>query len=147
SADSHCPPAAIARLVERQSGGDHCRLPSTTCRPFLLPFRHGPGSLPATPRNRTASSVCQHSSTSLSSRNARCDRNRAAVRPAMPMTMNGAALRGGPLTRIALKGKGASGMNRLAVLGLVLVGMSGCHQPLKVITDLRIDGPVSAEIA
>jgi protease-4 len=44
--------------------------------------------------------------------------------------------------------KGLYGMNRLAMLGFLLMGASGCLQPIKVITEdhLRIDGPVSAEI-
>ncbi len=39
-------------------------------------------------------------------------------------------------------------MNRLAILGFVLFGASGCLHPIKVITEdhLRIDNPVSAEI-
>jgi protease-4 len=39
-------------------------------------------------------------------------------------------------------------MNRLAVVGLILVGALGCVAPIKVVTEdrLRIDGPVSAEI-
>jgi protease-4 len=39
-------------------------------------------------------------------------------------------------------------MNRLALLGLSLLGAVGCHQPIKLVTEdhLRIDGPVSAEI-
>jgi protease-4 len=41
-----------------------------------------------------------------------------------------------------------AGMYRLAVLGLLVLGLSGCHQPIKLVTEdhLRIDGPVSAEI-
>jgi protease-4 len=39
-------------------------------------------------------------------------------------------------------------MSRLAVLGLLLIGASGCLHPIKVITEdqLRIEGPISAEI-
>jgi protease-4 len=39
-------------------------------------------------------------------------------------------------------------MNRLAMLGFLLVVASGCRQPIKLLTEdhLRIEGPVSAEI-
>jgi len=39
-------------------------------------------------------------------------------------------------------------MNRLAMLCTVLMGMAGCHHPLKLVTEdhLRIDGPISAEV-
>jgi protease-4 len=39
-------------------------------------------------------------------------------------------------------------MNRLVLLGLLLVGAGGCSHPFKIITEdhVRIDGPVAAEI-
>src|SRR5262245_10813921 len=44
---------------------------------------------------------------------------------------------------------GMSGTTRLVLIGLLLVGPSGCLQPIKVITEdhLRFDSPVTAELS